>query len=408
MVRLSPITFPGLILVLSLISSTYSRAVSNTTLGARGSSFSGAYQTCVSVSGNWLGFAYNFGCLCSEDIDSFCSNNNIDSSFKSVLKSYVSSKGSSKFYPTNSQPTCDGNGGYHCGSLSITSKGCGTSTCEVGKYSTNGGCCPRGQTYRNGKCCGSVGCNFGQEKCTPTLICKTYSSNGVCCPSGTSGYTGYSTVCCPKGQIENGSTGKCISQCPSGQEYNSAKGKCEATCDTSNGYTYQTTYKGSGICCKKSHKACSTVCCPVDKPEVGSTGVCCPTGSVVANGVCTSPSGATTTTAWHNRRFFAEQVQLKAAAFVASYGMPENSAGVLCPKGLAACPIPGAALDQYECLDSTSELQSCGGCASLGSGQDCTALPGARWMGCNSGACEVYSCKPGWARALNGTVCERL
>ncbi|WVQ72706.1 hypothetical protein IAR50_002266 [Cryptococcus sp. DSM 104548] len=411
MVCLSSITFSGLVLVLSLINSTYARAVSNTTLGARGGSlFSGSYQTCVSVSGNWFGFAYNFGCLCYDDIDTFCSNNNIDSSLKSLIKTYVSSKGSSKFYPDNSQPTCDGKGGYTCGSLSITSKGCSTSTCDSNKYSTNGGCCPRGQTYKNGKCCGSVGCNFGQQKCTPALTCSTYSSNGICCPSGTSGWTGCKTVCCPKGQIEDGSTGKCISSCPSDQEYNSAKGKCESTCDTSNGYIYQTTLKGTGICCKKSTTACSTVCCPVDKPEVGTTGVCCPAGSSVVNGVCTSPSGATTTTAAHKRAFFAPQIQLKAASFVASYGMPENSAGALCPRGLAACPIPGVAgaLDQYECLDSSSDLQSCGGCVSLGSGQDCTALPGARWMGCNGGVCEVYSCKRGWARAANGTVCERL
>lgn len=77
-----------------------------------------------------------------------------------------------------------------------------------------------------------------------------------------------------------------------------------------------------------------------------------------------------------------------------------------CPTGFSACPIPGAAADAYECLDVTNELQSCGGCATLGTGQDCTQIPGARFMGCSAGQCAVYSCKRGW-KLMNGTTCVR-
>lgn len=59
----------------------------------------------------------------------------------------------------------------------------------------------------------------------------------------------------------------------------------------------------------------------------------------------------------------------------------------LCPTGLDACPISGAKEGDFECLDTVTELESCGGCASLGSGQDCTAIPGAWNVGCDQGRC---------------------
>lgn len=62
----------------------------------------------------------------------------------------------------------------------------------------------------------------------------------------------------------------------------------------------------------------------------------------------------------------------------------------LCPTGLDACPIPGSSglTGDFECLDTTNELESCGGCASLGQGQDCTNIKGAWNVGCERGTCE--------------------
>lgn len=60
----------------------------------------------------------------------------------------------------------------------------------------------------------------------------------------------------------------------------------------------------------------------------------------------------------------------------------------LCPAGLQACPIPGiVASGDYECIDTDAELESCGGCASIGEGQDCTAIAGAWNVGCENGTC---------------------
>ena len=55
-----------------------------------------------------------------------------------------------------------------------------------------------------------------------------------------------------------------------------------------------------------------------------------------------------------------------------------------CPSGLEACPFAG----HYECFDTATELESCGGCASLGKGQDCTKIEGAWNVACERGSCK--------------------
>lgn len=69
--------------------------------------------------------------------------------------------------------------------------------------------------------------------------------------------------------------------------------------------------------------------------------------------------------------------------------LPKSRSPKLCPTGLNACPIPGASglTGDFECLDTTNELESCGGCASLGQGQDCSAIKGAWNVGCERGTC---------------------
>ncbi|KAJ4486166.1 protein priA [Lentinula aciculospora] len=79
-----------------------------------------------------------------------------------------------------------------------------------------------------------------------------------------------------------------------------------------------------------------------------------------------------------------------------------------CPKGLDACLISGSSLGDFECLDTSVELESCGGCASTGEGQDCTAIEGAWNVGCNSGSCKVYSCTAGFKLSPDGTSCIAL
>ncbi|WWD04653.1 hypothetical protein V865_002724 [Kwoniella europaea PYCC6329] len=75
-----------------------------------------------------------------------------------------------------------------------------------------------------------------------------------------------------------------------------------------------------------------------------------------------------------------------------------------CPAGLEACVIPGLD-DSFECIDTSSELESCGGClygstgnSNASTGIDCSTLPGASFGGttCSAGRCEISACKEGY------------
>ena len=60
----------------------------------------------------------------------------------------------------------------------------------------------------------------------------------------------------------------------------------------------------------------------------------------------------------------------------------------LCPNGMEACPLSSSGLsDDFQCFDTRTDLESCGGCASTGAGQDCTAIDGAWNVGCKEGQC---------------------
>lgn len=98
----------------------------------------------------------------------------------------------------------------------------------------------------------------------------------------------------------------------------------------------------------------------------------------------------------------------------------------LCPRGESACPIVGSAsfgafvnssdrvkdfshsLGGYECIDTGSDLQSCGGCASLGTGFDCTRIAHSAEVGCSNGKCVLFGCKRGYAPALDSEKCVKV
>jgi len=76
----------------------------------------------------------------------------------------------------------------------------------------------------------------------------------------------------------------------------------------------------------------------------------------------------------------------------------------LCPAGLDACPVSSLTGD-YECLDTATDLEACGGCPSLGKGEDCTKIEGAWNVGCEQGSCLVYSCAGGFRIGADGKTC---
>jgi len=82
-------------------------------------------------------------------------------------------------------------------------------------------------------------------------------------------------------------------------------------------------------------------------------------------------------------------------------------AGTICPKPRIACPIQGyteyqmqpsskGAVMELECIDPNLDIDSCGGCATLGTGVACETLEGVKSTSCVNGVCQIYSCKPGY------------
>lgn len=84
-----------------------------------------------------------------------------------------------------------------------------------------------------------------------------------------------------------------------------------------------------------------------------------------------------------------------------------KSRQTLCPTGLDACPIAGLTGD-YECVDYATELEFCGGCTTLGKGQDCTQIPGAWNVGCEQGSCVVLTCAGGFKLSPDARSCIEL
>ncbi|QRV74752.1 hypothetical protein RhiJN_02767 [Ceratobasidium sp. AG-Ba] len=77
-----------------------------------------------------------------------------------------------------------------------------------------------------------------------------------------------------------------------------------------------------------------------------------------------------------------------------------------CASGLASCPIKGALTGESECINTYSELTSCGGCTSIGQGQDCTKIANVHVSTCLGGTCQVMSCKHGYKPDAANKACR--
>lgn len=77
--------------------------------------------------------------------------------------------------------------------------------------------------------------------------------------------------------------------------------------------------------------------------------------------------------------------------------------GSRCPAAHTACSIPGS-VRGFECIDTNSNIEMCGGCANAG-GVDCTTLPGVDAVGCIAGQCEVWACAEGFAWDASSSSC---
>jgi len=95
---------------------------------------------------------------------------------------------------------------------------------------------------------------------------------------------------------------------------------------------------------------------------------------------------------------------------------PQLRKRAVCQDDLTPCGVYGwqgqRSSQAWECVDTMSDLESCGGCAvplhyASPRGIDCTALPGVADVSCNTGSCVVHRCLPGYQISLDSTFCLR-
>ncbi|GAA5892852.1 hypothetical protein JCM5296_006023 [Sporobolomyces johnsonii] len=339
---------------------------------------------------------------------------------------------------------------------------CTVSSCMTGYYNVAGVCTSLNlQTDVNN--CGFVG-----NKCSFTLGAGTCSSGTCTYTSCNTGYALTSGVCKVVNLLTDasncGTVGNvCLSSYRNGGAGTCVNGVCTTTCNS--GYAFDYTYN---FCRDVSSDInnCGAVgnVCNVAGALMSTctSGVCaasaCLSGYVLSNGACSVvnlltdvnncgflgnacsfyPSGATGTcwaglcivTACPSQyTLFAGFCLKTGASQRARVKKSKIAQRTLCPVGESACPIAGSAsyagavahhfssADEvsgamagkggYECIDTTQALDSCGGCASTGEGQDCTRIRGAAGVGCAAGACVVFSCQAGWKPSLAGDKCVR-
>ncbi|TFK43986.1 hypothetical protein BDQ12DRAFT_203673 [Crucibulum laeve] len=80
-----------------------------------------------------------------------------------------------------------------------------------------------------------------------------------------------------------------------------------------------------------------------------------------------------------------------------------------CPEESEPCPInPTDVNSEMECIAPLEDIANCGGCVSLGKGQDCASVPGARVSECVRGVCKMRSCSRGYRLdAVAGTCISK-
>jgi len=293
----------------------------------------------------------------------------------------------------------------------------GSATCSGGKVLSNEMCCTSGWTGYQTVCCpngqkedaanpGKCICSDSTQSINSAGVCaarcsagETWMGNTKCCPSYQTLVNGQ--CACPTGAYHDTTKKCCTLLCnPTQQTYDAAQNRCVNKCST--GFTWSSsTMNPTGLCCTSGTTCRNKVCCKPEEEEMGP-GKCCPRGNTWSTALnkCQGPSGVTTPPPKVRR----SKLPVRALALDEKTRLRMDEK--LCPKDFSACPIDKSGSGSYECLDSFTDITSCGGCASVGEGQDCTAIKGAKWMGCDAGSCVVYSCRKGF-KLVDGKTCVK-
>lgn len=79
----------------------------------------------------------------------------------------------------------------------------------------------------------------------------------------------------------------------------------------------------------------------------------------------------------------------------------KRTAALDCPASETACPI-SSINGPSECIDTQTEITSCGGCVLKKQGENCLDILGADGVGCYDGTCIVFSTKEGYSMNESG------
>jgi len=138
---------------------------------------------------------------------------------------------------------------------------------------------------------------------------------------------------------------------------------------------------------KPCHFHCKDGFVPDD--EEHPTKCICPPPNTVCNGQCGSfPNGCGSQT-------------------------PKRKRAPSCSSGRTLCGVPGGSKGKgYDCVDTKSDLESCGGCVVKNSfgietpaGKDCSAIAHVDRVKCKSSSCHVSSCKEGYTPSKTHDSC---
>ncbi|KAM0752139.1 hypothetical protein T439DRAFT_324220 [Meredithblackwellia eburnea MCA 4105] len=62
--------------------------------------------------------------------------------------------------------------------------------------------------------------------------------------------------------------------------------------------------------------------------------------------------------------------------------------------------------NKFECVDTMSGIETCGGCSLESGAVDCSSLPGVDSVMCKRGRCVILACEEGLVRLADGTGCR--
>ncbi|KAG6860318.1 hypothetical protein C0995_012714 [Termitomyces sp. Mi166 len=144
-----------------------------------------------------------------------------------------------------------------------------------------------------------------------------------------------------------------------------------------------------------------------DPPYVKEGDKCiCKQPLTECNGVCAyHPHGCSSA---------APRKQLRETSSITSYA----AAVAICKPGQTVCGIPGReGTKDFECIDTRTTLDSCGGCIvqhpfsdgpAAAKGVDCGRLPGVITSNCSDYRCEITQCRSGWHLEAKRNECVKV